>query len=180
MRIIGGELRGRTVKVPGSFRGRPTTDFAREGLFNMLENLNAVASSRVLELFAGTGVFSIECLSRGARSATAVEVQTAHVIGIKSNLDHFGLTSGSVFRSDVMKWIEKDPGVYDLIFADPPFDLKALDQLPGRLMGSGLLDQQGLFILEHPSGHSFTETPGFERTRAFGNVHFTFFRHSQS
>jgi 16S rRNA (guanine966-N2)-methyltransferase len=173
-------LKGRPIRVPRNFSGRPTTDFAREGLFNMLESLNAVMGKKVLELFSGTGVFSLECLSRGAESVCAVEMLPVHLRGIRENFDAFGFRDASTIRADALKWLKSPHGTYDLIFADPPFDLARLGELPGMVLESGVLREGGLFVLEHPASVSFENTPGFFRTRSFGNVVFSFFRHSPS
>lgn len=180
MRIIGGQFRGRSIVVPSNFRGRPTTDFAREGLFNMLESANAISGSSILELFAGTGVFSVECISRGALSAVAVDLDHHHVLALRNNFRLFDLKSAVAQKADVLRWLKNAKGPFDLVFADPPFDLSELPALPALIRESGCVAEGGLLILEHPGKFDFSSEPGFQRSRAFGNVHFSFFRHSQT
>jgi 16S rRNA (guanine966-N2)-methyltransferase len=176
MRIIGGTLKGRTIPVSRTFTGRPTTDFAREGLFNMLSHLLPIEGAMVLDLFAGTGAFSLECLSRGATSSLAVDINYSHVKGIQQAFDTFRLTASRAIRADVWAFIRKDPGQFDLILADPPYDLPMLAELPDALLKTGILKDHGWLIIEHPDTISFSEYPGFDRHRSFGAVNFSFFR----
>lgn len=180
MRIIGGTLRGRQIRVPRHFRGRPTTDFAREGLFNILRSQQLPEGCRVLDLFAGTGAFSLECLSRGAEKATAVELAVPHVKAIRENFDQFGFHQSEVIRAEVIQWLKQATGSYDLVFADPPFAMENLEALPGKILTLPGLLPGALIILEHSDKLSFEGQPGFERERRYGQVVFSFFRHSQT
>lgn len=176
MRIISGSHKGRTIAVPKNFKGRPTTDVAREGLFNMLGHIMSLNGANVLDLFAGTGAFGIECLSRGAATVVAVEQQPLHVKFIQQNFDLFGFTSAGAIRDDVFRFLAKSTGSFDLIFADPPYDIKKLDELPDLIFQSGRLSEDGLLVLEHGRNSDFTGHPKFMQNRQFSNVHFSFFR----
>jgi 16S rRNA (guanine(966)-N(2))-methyltransferase RsmD len=176
MRIIGGHLRGRQILVPRNFRGRPTTDFAREGLFNVLRTYDMPEGCEVLELFAGTGVFSLECLSRGALHTVSVDIAVPHVKAIRQNADAFGFRQAEVFKADVMKWLPQCGRSFDLAFADPPFDLIQLPLLPSLVRNAGVVKDNGMFVLEHPDTISFENEPGFLRVKNYGNVYFSFFR----
>jgi len=177
MRIIGGNFKGRTIKVPKGFDGRPTTDFAREGLFNILQHIQPPAGLKVLDLFSGTGAFSLECLSRGADSAVAIDIQTTHIKGIQANFQEFAPTSSRTIRADVFRWLSQPQAAFDLILADPPFDHVRLSDLPDLILSCGILSPEGLLIFEHPDSLSFESHPKFLRHRAFGHVNFSFFRH---
>jgi 16S rRNA (guanine966-N2)-methyltransferase len=176
MRIISGQHKGRTLLVPSNFKGRPTTDFAREGLFNVLQNQVDWEGLRVLELFAGTGAFGLECASRGTEDILAVEVQHLHVEWIRRNFVHFEVPKAKVIQQDVFKFISQYSGPgFDLIFADPPFDLPLLPQLPMLVTESALMPSGGLFILEHPKEFRFETQVGFVKTKQYANVFFSFF-----
>jgi 16S rRNA (guanine(966)-N(2))-methyltransferase RsmD len=175
MRIIGGVLKGRALKVPANFRGRPTTDFAREGLFNMLGAMLVWDELEVLELFAGTGAFSLECLSRGALRADAVETEALHVKCIADNFRMFELRNARVFRDDVHRWLKSNQHSYHLIFADPPHDMPDLKLLPDRILNSAALANDGILVLEHNHRDDFSEHDCIVKSRRFSNVTFSFF-----
>jgi 16S rRNA (guanine966-N2)-methyltransferase len=176
MRIISGRFKGRSLLVPPKFRGRPTTDFAREGLFNVLQNQLEWESTHVLDLFAGTGAFGVECASRGCATIQSVEKEFLHADWIRKNYRHFDLPAAQVFQGDVFKFIQQYQGQgYDLVFADPPFDLPELDRLPQIILEKGLLREGALFVLEHPKQYNFEEFAGFQKMKRYANVHFSFF-----
>lgn len=175
MRIISGKLKGRSLLVPKNFGGRPTTDFAREGLFNVLNNLIEFQGLRVLDLFAGTGAFGLECFSRGADSVRFIEISGLHAKFISDNLKHFEIKNASVSKGDVFKLLPLSTEKLDLIFADPPFDLDKLETLPDLVLQSNLLNEGGLFVLEHGRDHDFENHPCFIQHRKYSNVHFSFF-----
>lgn len=176
MRIIGGLLKGRTLKVPAQFKGRPTTDFAREGLFNMLGAMLEWEELQVLELFAGTGAFSIECLSRGAMHVDAVEIQALHVKYIADNFRLFEFRNASVMKDDVFRWLHSGSRSYDLIFADPPHDLPQLRELPDTILNSTAIAGDGIFVLEHNHRDDFSGHEFLLKSRRFSNVTFSFFQ----
>jgi 16S rRNA (guanine(966)-N(2))-methyltransferase RsmD len=180
MRIISGTLKGRLITVPKNFRGRPTTDFAREGLFNMLGHMIDMEGIAVLDLFAGTGAFGLECLSRGAGSVLAIDQQPLHVKFIQQNFDAFGFENAEAMRVDVFRYLNKPDASFDLVFADPPYDLKQLKELPDTILSASLLNETGLLVVEHGKNMDFTAHPACVQSRQFSNVWFSFFRKKQS
>ena len=176
MRIIAGQLKGRTIAVPKNFKGRPTTDFAREGIMNMLHHEVDWHGLKVLDLFAGTGALGLECLSRGASSVTSVDGSPMHTRSIRDNFVQFGFSSSQVVCADVFKFIPKNQDSFDLILADPPYDMKEIRELPNLILNSAAVHRESLVVLEHHYKLNFEEHPQFHRTRTFSNVAFTFFR----
>jgi 16S rRNA (guanine966-N2)-methyltransferase len=168
--------KGRSLLVSPKFKGRPTTDFAREGLFNVLQNQVDWDNTAVLDLFAGTGAFGIECASRGCTSVQAVEKEYLHADWIRRNYRHFEMAKAEVFQNDVFKFLQQYGGDgFDLVFADPPFDLPELDRLPALVMEGRILRNDGVFVLEHPKQFQFDDFPGFVKMKRYANVHFSFF-----
>ena len=181
MRIIGGELKGRSIMPPSGFRARPTTDFAKEGLFNVLGNMYDFAQVRVLDLFSGTGSISYEFASRGVSEIYAVEMNPLHASFIKRSAASFRLSGLHVVRHNVFDFLGICSLDFDIVIADPPYDLPGLDTIPDRVLESeresfSLLRSGGVFILEHPGSYSFDNHPRFEKEKKYGNVHFSFFR----
>ena len=158
-----------------SFKGRPTTDFAREGLFNLLRSRIELDGARVLDLFAGTGMVGMECASRGAASITAIEKQRNACAYIKSCYEELGYEGVKVINMNAFMFLEGVGGRYDLVFADPPYDLNNLAQIPETVNSSGVLAQDGLFVLEHGDSYNFNGMTGFVEMRKYGHVHFSFF-----
>lgn len=180
MRIVSGKYGKRRFTPPHNFKGRPTTDLAKEGLFNILQNIIDWEETTVLDLFAGTGSIGIEALSRGAKSVRGIEKDPRHVAFIKIIIEELGDTNYSVQTRDVLKYLHDQqasptPETYDLIFADPPYDLPALIDLPDRILESQILAPSGLLIIEHPRDISFEAHPRHQATRSYGSVHFSFF-----
>jgi 16S rRNA (guanine(966)-N(2))-methyltransferase RsmD len=176
MRIVSGELKGRRFSPPASFKARPTTDQARESLFNILNNQIDIADQTVLDLFSGTGAISYEFASRGCCSVTSIEKNYAHFKFIRRTASDFNLTPQmKVIKADAFKFISKKQGNFSLIFADPPFNLPQIPELPALILNSGLLVSQGLFILEHGPTYNFSNEPFFWQTRHYGKVNFSFF-----
>lgn len=180
MRIISGIYKGRSIEVPKNFKGRPTTDFARESLFNILLHKTEIEGARVLDLFSGTGAIALECLSRGAQDVLAIELSPVHVKSIRKNFDAFQFDHAEVIKADVFKWLDKSQGTFDLIFADPPYDIPGLIKLPELVLSSGMLSEQGIFVLEHPDKMDFSKVEGWMEHRRYGNVNFTFFKSKSS
>jgi 16S rRNA (guanine(966)-N(2))-methyltransferase RsmD len=174
MRIIGGALKGRNIP-PAHLLARPTTDFAKEGLFNILTNEYDFDTISVLDLFGGSGSISFEFASRGCKSITCVEMNPLHTSFIKKTALQLKLNAIRVVHHNVFDFITICTQTYDLIFADPPFHLHNLETLPNKIRSAGLLNSNGIFILEHPSSFDFTPTDGFRRMRKYGSVHFSFF-----
>lgn len=176
MRIIGGSLRGKTIPVPAGYRARPTTDFAREGLFNILDNEYDFTDLSVMDLFGGTGAISYEFASRGAGKVHCVEMLPRNADFIRSQVARLGLGDRiTVVRHNVFDFIGICRLGFDIVFADPPYAMEGVDTLPDRVLSSGLLYPGCYFILEHSGEYSFGEHPSFVKERRYGNVHFTFF-----
>lgn len=176
MRIITGFLKGRKMHTPANLKARPTTDFAKTGLFNVLNNLVEFDGLKILDLFAGTGSISLEFVSRGAAAVTAVDIEAAHCKAIQQNADTYGLKQLLVLRRDVFQFIQSSGESYDVIFADPPFDMEQALTLPEMVMQSGLLREGGIFVMEHGTKTLFEDYPHFQETRKYGSVCFSFFR----
>lgn len=175
MRIIGGRLRGKAIAPPAGYKARPTTDFAREGLFNILNNEYDLEDIAVLDLFGGTGAVSYEFASRGAREVYCVEMAPANAAFIKSQASRLGLSNVTVVRHNVFDFIRICRKRFDIVFADPPYALEGLDTLPDRVLGAGIMTDAAYFILEHPAEYSFAGHPCFVKEKKYGNVHFSFF-----
>ena len=176
MRIIGGRYRGRRINPPSNFRARPTTDFAREGLFNILNNRIDFESVIVLDLFSGTGSISYEFASRGAEAVHLVEKDMRHISGIKKILKELDLENVKPIHIDVRAYLKTCSVKYDIVFADPPYELKWLKELPDLVTEAGILKEDGFFILEHPRDISFANHRLFFEHRNYGGVNFSFFR----
>ena len=176
MRIIGGRYRGRRINPPSNFRARPTTDFAREGLFNILNNRIDFESVIVLDLFSGTGSISYEFASRGAEAVHLVEKDMRHISGIKKILKELDLENVKPIHIDVRAYLKTCSVKYDIVFADPPYELKWLKELPDLVTEVGILKEDGFFILEHPRDISFANHRLFFEHRNYGGVNFSFFR----
>ncbi len=177
MRIVSGDLKGRRFHPPDSFKARPTTDFAKENLFNVLNNLVDFEEIRVLDLFSGTGSISYEFASRGCRNITSVELRFQHREFIVRTIRDLKL-EGAIhsIRADAFHFVRETRNKYDLVFADPPFDLEKLDTLPDLIFEHDILTDDGLFVLEHGTEGRFNEHPNFDQTRNYGKVNFTFFK----
>jgi 16S rRNA (guanine(966)-N(2))-methyltransferase RsmD len=176
LRIIGGRYRGRRINPPSNFRARPTTDFAREGLFNILNNRIDFYSVIVLDLFSGTGSISYEFASRGAEAVHLVEKDLRHISGIKKILKELDLDNVKPIHIDVRTYLKACSVKYDIVFADPPYELKWLKELPDIVTEAGILKEDGFFILEHPRDISFENHRLFFEHRNYGGVNFSFFR----
>jgi 16S rRNA (guanine966-N2)-methyltransferase len=176
LRIIGGKYRGRRIEPPSDLKARPTTDFAREGLFNILNNRVDFESITVLDLFSGTGSISFEFESRGAVAVHLVEKNFKHIAGIKKIMKELGTENIRPIHIDVRTFLRTCSARYNIVFADPPYDLPWLKELPDLVTGSGVISEDGFFILEHPRSMSFNSHPGFFEHRNYGGVNFSFFR----
>jgi 16S rRNA (guanine966-N2)-methyltransferase len=176
LRIIGGKYKGRRIVPSSNFKARPTTDFAREGLFNILSNRVDFETIDVLDLFAGTGSISYEFASRGAFSVHLIDKDPRHIAGIKRIIRDLSISNIKPVHIDVMAYLKACTVKYDIVFADPPYELSWLKELPDRVLESNVLKENGFFILEHPRGLSFTEHKSFFEHRNYGGVNFSFFR----
>lgn len=176
MRIIGGKYRGRRIEPPSDLKARPTTDFAREGLFNILSNRIDFESANVLDLFSGTGSISFEFSSRGAASVHLVEKNLKHLLGINRIIKDIGFENIRPIHIDARTYLRTCQVKYDVVFADPPYDLPWLTDLPLLVIEAGVLKEEGFFILEHPRDIAFNDSMYFFEHRNYGGVNFSFFR----
>ena len=176
MRIIRGKYGLRSFDVPGNKSARPTTDFARENLFNVLENIIDFDELTAIDLFSGTGAISFEMLSRGAASVTAVEkapTQYRFITQVKQQLNANELT---VIKGDALRFIEFPGEPVDLIFADPPYDMPGFAEVPEKILNSPRVKPGTIVIVEHNKTHDFSGLPGFMEKRTYGSVNFSLFR----
>ena len=176
MRIIGGKFKGRRINPPSDFKARPTTDFAREGLFNILNNRVDFESINVLDLFSGTGSMSYEFASRGASSVHLVEKDIRHILGIKKIIRELDLENVKPIHIDVKAYLKTCSVKYDIVFADPPYELSWLNELPDIITQANIIKEDGFFILEHPRDLSFGSHKLFFEHRNYGGVNFSFFK----
>ena len=175
MRIISGKYKSRRIDVPHNITARPTTDFAKEGLFNLLNNKIDFEDIQVLDLFAGTGSIGIEFISREAQSVISVEKSDLHCNFIRKTCKLLDINNLTLVKGDVFRFMESTRVKFDLIFADPPYELPNLAEIPDIIFKNELLKEDGLFILEHSSKNNFENHPHFSSHRNYGNVNFTFF-----
>ena len=176
MRIISGKYRGRTIVPPRNLRARPTTDFAKENLFNVLVNLVDFEELDVLDLFSGTGSISYELASREALHITAIEMSEKHIAYIRKMCADLKIDNIRVMRQDVFRYLTSTQTSFDFIFADPPYQLENIADIPDLVFKHNHLNRDGLLIVEHGSKTSFENHPNFVDHRNYGNVHFSFFR----
>ena len=176
MRIISGNFKGRRFNPPKNLPVRPTTDFAKESLFNVLNNIVDFEELTVLDLFSGTGSISLEFASRNAGSITSVDLNFRCIEYIRKNSRELKISNHQVIRANVFKFISSHRQKYDLIFADPPYDLKELSQIPDLIFTNNLLEDDGLLIVEHPKAYDFKDFNHFYQHRKYGNVNFSFFK----
>ena len=177
MRIISGTHKGKVIFPDKNFRARPTTDFAKENLFNVLNNYIDIEGAVVLDLFSGTGSISYEFASRGAERIVSVELNYNHYSFIKKTIVQLGFKNINVFKTDVFIACKKLKGhSFDIIFADPPYDLEKIMDIPAAIFDNELLAPDGLAIIEHPGTVDFSSAPFFSEHRQYGSVNFSIFR----
>lgn len=176
MRIISGKYGRRRFETPRNIKARPTTDFARENLFNVLSNLIDFEGIEALDLFSGTGAISFELASRGCSKVVSVEIYAVQYAFIKKVITELKAKEIIAIKGDVFKYIASSREQFDLIFADPPYALPEMEEIPTKILSSKLLRPNGIFILEHSKNNDFSNNPHFEQMRAYGSVHFSFFR----
>ncbi|GAB6008140.1 RsmD family RNA methyltransferase [Dysgonomonas reticulitermitis] len=177
MRIISGKYKGRRFDPPKSFKARPTTDMAKESLFNVLNNDIDWEETSALDLFGGTGGISFELISRGCPRVVCVEKNFNHSTFIEKTKGELKIQSEmALLKMDVFSYLEHCKEQFDLIFADPPYDLKNFEEVPHLIFGKDLIKPEGIFILEHPRDYDFSNLPLFESKRVYGSVNFSIFR----
>lgn len=176
MRIISGELGGRRINPPAKMpHTRPTTDIAKEGLFNIIENNLDIATLKTLDIFGGTGSISYELASRGAEDCTIVEKDTAMYEFIKKTALELKLTNFKVIKMEVFKFLEQCTEQFDFIFAGPPYALTTIDELPKKIAEKQLLKPGGWFVLEHTPRNNYESYPFFVTARNYGTTIFSIF-----
>lgn len=175
MRIIRGKYGRRRFDVPKNITARPTTDFARENLFNVLENMEDFSGKTALDLFAGTGAISFEFLSRGCAEVTAVEMAPVQAAFIRSVKEKLGDEALRVVRGDVFKYISTCHRHFDFIFADPPYDHPRFEEVPELILSSPMVRPGTIVIVEHSKARDFSYLPGFVQHRVYGSVNFSIF-----
>jgi 16S rRNA (guanine(966)-N(2))-methyltransferase RsmD len=176
MRVVGGQLGGRRFQPPASMpHTRPTTDIAKEGLFNILQQYLDYDSIRTLDLFGGTGSISYELASRGVTDLTIVEQDATMYQFIKKTAGEFNIPMRFV-KQEVFRYIATCPETFDFIFAGPPYALGTIDDLPRRILQKPLLKPGGVFVLEHTPRNNYETFEGFFRVKNYGTTLFSFFR----
>ena len=176
MRIITGKYKGRHFDIPRTFKARPTTDFAKENIFNVLTGYIDFEGATALDLFSGTGSITLELLSRGCSHVISVEADRDHHRFIQQCLGKLGVTEGIVaIRGDVFRFVKSCKQQYDFIFADPPYALKELPEIPSLILEKNLLKEDGILVFEHGKDHSFADHPNFVEHRSYGSVNFSLF-----
>lgn len=175
MRIISGRHRGKVIIAPTKLPVRPTTDYAKESLFNILMNWYNLSEVKVLDLFAGTGNLSYEFVSRGAPQVTAVDINVGCTRFIEKTAKELGYSEIEVLKGDALKFAQRTLDKYDIIVADPPYDWDSHEILINQVLSRGLLKEGGVFVLEHGMENDFSEHPDLLDSRKYGNVHFAIF-----
>lgn len=175
MRIISGTHKGRTIHAPKNLPIRPTTDFAKEGLFNILNNHFDFNGLKVLDLFTGSGGISYEFCSRGAANVIAVDSNFKCFSFVKETATKFGFNSLRAIKADVFAFLKNEIGSYDIIFADAPYDLEKLESIPGIIINQKMLKPGGWLIVEHSSKTDLSKQEQFLEKRVYGNTTFSIF-----
>lgn len=175
MRIVGGKYRNRRLHPPNEMEARPTTDFAKEGLFNVLQHSIPLEDIRVLDLFAGTGNISLEFLSRGAAEVISIDHDRKLFDFMQRSARELGEPNWRMVKSDVFTFLRSHRGQYDIVFADPPFGMEGIERIPTLVSEAGLLGDEGILIVEHHKKVDLGKAPGFQRVRSYGLIQFSFF-----
>ncbi len=176
MRIIRGKYGRRRLSVPANISARPTTDFARENIFNVLENIMDLDGITAIDLFAGTGAISLELVSRGAASVTAVEKTATQFKFIEKVRQQLNCTELQIVRGDAFKYIENVCHPVDFIFADPPYNLENFDDIVPAILNSAAFGKETIAIVEHNKERDYSSMPEFLERRVYGSVNFSIFR----
>ena len=176
MRIITGIYKGRHFDIPRTFKARPTTDFAKENIFNVLNAYIDFEDATALDLFAGTGSISLELLSRGCNSVVSVEADREHANFIRQCTTKLGTDKCLLIRGDVFRFVKSFHQQFDFVFADPPYALPDLEKIPNLIFQHQLLKPNGVLVFEHGRGNDFSQHPHFVDHRAYGSVNFSLFK----
>lgn len=175
MRVIRGKYQGHRFNVPKNIKARPTTDFAKESLFNILNNDFDFEGLEVLDLFGGTGNISFEFGSRGAKSITLIENDFHHCKFISAQASKWQLPI-HVIKGDVFKVVPQINSRFDIIFADPPYDLKGIEKLPELILSQNILKEDGILIIEHGKETDLSDQKSYIKTKTYSRVNFSFFK----
>lgn len=176
MRIIGGRLKGIHLRAPEKLPVRPTTDMAKEALFNILNNTYDIDECTVLDLFCGTGNISVEFASRGAASILSVDAFSGCIRWINDVIKRYDLQAITPVKSDVFKFLQAETEKYNIIFADPPYDMPQIPDIAKLVFSRDLLTANGLLVIEHPVFLKLHNLEGYSETRSYGNSAFSFFK----
>ena len=176
MRIITGKYKGRHFDIPRTFKARPTTDFAKENIFNVINAYVDWEEATALDLFAGTGSISLELLSRGCQQVISVEKDRDHARFISQCMEKLDTDEHILIKGDVFRFLKSCHQKFDLIFADPPYALPELETIPDLIFQYNLLKEDGLLVFEHGKNNDFSTHPHFIEHRSYGSVNFTLFR----
>lgn len=176
MRVITGKYKGRRFDIPKTFKARPTTDFAKENIFNVLMGYIDFDGAEALDLFSGTGSISLELLSRGCKEVVSVEKDRDHARFISQCMQKIGATNDILVKGDVFKFLKSCHRQFDFIFADPPYALPELPTIPSLIFEYDLLKPDGIFVFEHGKHNSFEDNPHFHEHREYGSVNFSIFK----
>lgn len=176
MRIITGQYKGRHFDIPRTFKARPTTDFAKENIFNVLQGYIDFEDATALDLFAGTGSISLELVSRGCKQVVSVEADRDHANFIRQCFKKLNEDRDILVRGDVFRFLKSCHQKFDFIFADPPYALEDLAKIPDLVLNGELLNEDGILVFEHGKNHDFSAHPRFLEHRSYGSVNFSLFR----
>lgn len=176
MRVVGGKYKGLRFNPPKNFPSRPTTDYAKEALFNILEHQLELDEITVLDLFAGTGSIGLEFLSRGAKKVISVDINRSAFLHIRDIKKRLEIDHWEIYQNDVFKAVKKVKDKCNIVFADPPFDLGKIQKIPDLVLGADILAEDGILIVEHGKQTSFSKHEKFTEVRDYGGVHFSFFK----
>lgn len=176
MRIITGKYKGRHFDIPRTFKARPTTDFAKENIFNVINGYIDWEDTTALDLFSGTGSISLELLSRGCKQVVSVEKDRDHARFISQCMEKIGAEEHILIKGDVFRFLKSCHQKFDLIFADPPYALPELETIPDLIFQYDLLKEDGLLVFEHGKNNDFSSNPHFIEHRSYGSVNFSLFK----
>jgi len=177
MRILSGYLKGRRFSPSAKLPVRPTTDFAKESLFNILSNRIDFSLVNALDLFAGTGNISLELISRGCVKVTSIDNNFKCIDFIRKTSASFGVENIQLIKTNVFNFLKFSDQTFNLIFADPPYDLPNLGDIPNLIFDSKILSENGIFIIEHSKNYDFKSHTNFVEHRNYGKVNFSIFQH---